>query len=83
MVHSRICRGTSATLLGDGERRALGQNTGKNWKVRTFWICGDCQGQRIEDVKRKGIEHYVRMGRVWKRMVDLQFKDNIWDQSED
>jgi hypothetical protein len=55
----------------------------ETWKERAFWICGYCQGEGIEGVKRKGMEHYARMGTAWKRIVDRQFADNIWDQSQE
>jgi hypothetical protein len=37
----------------------------------------------FEGVKRKGNEHYASLGRAWGRVVDMQFMENIWDQSQD
>ena len=69
-----VGEGVSVRILGreDGTEGEL-----ENWKERTFWVCGCCQGESIEGVKRKGMEHYARMGGAWKRLIDRQFADNI------
>jgi NTP pyrophosphatase (non-canonical NTP hydrolase) len=41
------------------------------WLARACLICGYRQGKGFEGVKRKGNEHYVRLGRAWKRIVDM------------
>jgi hypothetical protein len=55
----------------------------KVWISKALMICGYCQGKGIEGEKRKGREHYDRLGRTWKRIVDLQqFEDDIWVESQ-